>query len=55
MALTLSLALFEGVLVGALRRVVPYVERAGAVLLLGAGVYIVYYWLTLGQLLRTLG
>lgn len=55
MALTLSLALFEGVLVGYLWRLVPYVERAGAVLLLGAGAYIVYYWLTVGQLLRSMG
>lgn len=55
MALTLSLALFQGALVGHLRRVIPYVEKVGALLLLGAGVYIVYYWLTLGQLLRTLG
>lgn len=55
MALTLSLAFFEGVLVGHLRRLVPYVERAGAVLLLGAGVYIIYYWLTAGQLLRAVG
>jgi len=54
MALTLSLALFEGVLVGYLRRLMPYVERAGAVLLLGAGAYIIYYWLTFGQLLRTI-
>lgn len=53
-SLTLSLAIFEGVLVGYLRRLVPYVERAGAVLLLGAGAYIIYYWLTAGQLLRTL-
>jgi cytochrome c biogenesis protein CcdA len=51
MALTLSLALFEGVLVGHLRRLVPYVERVSAILLLGAGVYIVSYWLTKGQLL----
>jgi len=55
MALTVSLALFEGVLVGYLRRVVPYVERAGAVLLVGAGAYITYYWLTAGQLLRAVG
>ncbi len=55
MALTLSLALFKGVLVGYLRRVMSYVERAGAVLLVGAGIYIVYYWLTLSQLLRALG
>jgi len=51
-ALTLSVALFKGVLVRYLQRLVPYVERAGAVLLLGAGGYIVYYWLTAGQLLR---
>ena len=55
MALTLSLALFKGVLLRYLQRVVPYVERAGAVLLLGAGAYIVYYWLTAGQLLRAVG
>jgi cytochrome c biogenesis protein CcdA len=55
LALTLSLALFQGVLVRYLKRLVPYVERAGAVLLVGAGLYIVYYWLTKGQLLRTIG
>ncbi len=54
MALTLSLALFKGVLVRYLQRVVPYVERAGAVLLLGAGGYIVYYWLVTGRLLLTI-
>lgn len=50
-ALTVSLALFEGVLVMYLKRLVPYVERISGVLLLGAGIYIVYYWLTTGQLL----
>jgi hypothetical protein len=40
------------VLVRYLQRLVPYVERVGALLLLGAGGYIVYYWLTAGQLLR---
>jgi len=54
MALTLSLALFEGVFVRHLRRLMPYVERAGALLLLGAGGYIIYYWLTAGQLLRAI-
>lgn len=55
MALTLSLALFKGALLGSLKRAVPYVERAGALLLLAAGAYIVYYWLSAGQLLRTIG
>lgn len=51
--LTLSVALFKGVLIRYLQRLVPYVERMGALLLLGAGGYIVYYWLTAGQLLRS--
>ncbi|MGD9890210.1 MAG: cytochrome c biogenesis CcdA family protein [Dehalococcoidia bacterium] len=53
LALTLSLALFEAGVVRGLRRVQPYVERAGAVLAIGAGAYIVYYWLTLGGLLAS--
>jgi cytochrome c biogenesis protein CcdA len=44
-AVTLGAALFKGAVARALRRVVPYVERASAVLLIGAGGYIVYYWL----------
>jgi cytochrome c biogenesis protein CcdA len=54
LALTLSLALFQGALVRHLKRLLPYVERAGAVLLIGAGLYIVYYWLTKGQLLQAM-
>ncbi len=54
LALTLSLALFQGMLVRHLKRLLPYVERAGAVLLIGAGLYIVYYWLTKGQLLQAM-
>ena len=53
-ALTLSVAVFKGALVTYLRRWVPHVERISAVLLLGAGVYIIYYWLTTGGLLRFL-
>ncbi len=50
-AITLGLAFFEELLVDYLRRLIPYVERASAVLLLGAGAYIIYYWLTKGQIL----
>ncbi|MBI2845015.1 MAG: cytochrome c biogenesis protein CcdA [Chloroflexi bacterium] len=53
-ALTLSAALFKGVLATFLRRFIPYIERLSAVLLLGAGLYIVYYWLSRGQLLAPL-
>lgn len=50
MALTISIALFRSSLVGPLRSILPYVGPASAALLLLAGTYIVYYWLTLGGL-----
>ncbi|MFQ5851902.1 MAG: cytochrome c biogenesis CcdA family protein [Candidatus Binatia bacterium] len=51
--LTLSIALFkEGIIVTGLCGVLPYVERAAAVLLLVAGSYIVYYWLFKGGLIK---
>ncbi len=53
-ALTISIALFESALVGPLRKVMEYVEPISAVMLLIAGTYIVYYWLTLGGLLDRL-
>jgi len=54
-ALTVSLAIFKGALIKHLRRLVPYVERVSAVLLLGAGGYIVYYWLVVGRLIQRIG
>ena len=53
LALTLSIALFQGTLVGVVRRAVPYIQPVSAVLLVLAGAYLVYYWLTLGGLLDT--
>jgi cytochrome c-type biogenesis protein len=47
---TVSLALAKGAVVRWLKGLVRFVERAGAVLVIGAGGYIVYYWLTSGQL-----
>jgi len=52
--LTLALALFKGVVVGLLRRTLPYFQTLSAVLLLLAGVYLVYYWLTVGQLAQAI-
>jgi cytochrome c biogenesis protein CcdA len=50
--LTLGIAVVkEGVVVGALRKILPYVQKISAVLLLLAGGYIVYYWLSSGLLL----
>ncbi len=52
LVLTLGIALVkEGVVVGALRRFLPYVQKISALLLLLAGAYIVYYWLSSGLLL----
>jgi hypothetical protein len=47
---TVSLALAKGAVVRWLKGLVRFVERASAVLVIGAGGYIVYYWLTSGQL-----
>jgi cytochrome c biogenesis protein CcdA len=50
---TLGIALLkEGIIVSKVQRLLPYVERAAAVLLLFAGSYIVYYWLFKGGLIK---
>ncbi|MCP4342974.1 MAG: cytochrome C biogenesis protein, partial [Desulfobulbaceae bacterium] len=41
----------EGVVVGTLRKILPYVQKISALLLLLAGGYIVYYWLSSDLLL----
>lgn len=51
MALTVALALFEGSATRLLRPALRYVAPASAILLMAAGSYIVYYWLTTGGLL----
>jgi cytochrome c-type biogenesis protein len=49
--LTLGIAVVkEGLVVGALRKVLPYVQKVSSLLLLVAGGYIVYYWLSSGLL-----
>lgn len=50
-ALTLGMALFKGTMVGALRKALPYIQPVGSWLMVLAGAYIVFYWLTLGGLL----
>jgi cytochrome c biogenesis protein CcdA len=44
-AVTLASALFRDALVRWLRGAIPYVHRASALFLIGAGVYLLYYWL----------
>ena len=50
MALTLGMAVFKGSMVGLLRRALPIIQPASSVLMLVAGSYIVFYWLTIGGL-----
>jgi cytochrome c-type biogenesis protein len=47
--LTLTLAFFKQGLLRWLRRVVPYVRLASAVLLVLAGAYVIFYWLSSGS------
>jgi len=51
MALTVGMAFFKGAMVGALRKALPYIQPAGSALMVLAGTYIVFYWLTIGGLL----
>jgi cytochrome c-type biogenesis protein len=51
-ALTLcTSALKEGVVLGGVRRAMPYLQPATAVFVTAAGLYILYYWLAKGDLL----
>ena len=50
MVLTLGIAFFRGAMVGALRKAMPYVQPVGSWLMVVAGAYIVFYWLTIGGL-----
>ena len=51
MTLTISMALFRGAMVAGMRRAMPYVQPIGTWLMIVAGAYIVFYWLTLGDIL----
>lgn len=49
--LTVGIAVVkEGVVVGTLRKMLPYVQKISALFLIVAGAYIVYYWLSSGLL-----
>ena len=50
MLLTIGMALFKGTMVRWLRKAMPYIQPIGAWLMVIAGAYIVFYWLTLGDL-----
>lgn len=41
---TVGLALFRRAMTRWLRLMAPYIHRLGAMFLMGAGLYLVYYW-----------
>jgi len=51
MLLTIAMALFKGAMAGALRKALPYVQPLSTGFMILAGMYVVYYWLTIGGLL----
>ena len=51
MALTIGMAFLKSAMVRAMRRALPYIQPIGSWLMVVAGAYIVFYWLTIGGLL----
>jgi cytochrome c biogenesis protein CcdA len=51
LVLTLGIAFFRGAMVGGLRRALPYIQPVGYWLMVLAGTYIIFYWLTIGGLM----
>ncbi len=51
MALTIGMAFFKGTMTSMLRKALPFIQPFGSVLMVLAGTYIVFYWLTIGGLL----
>ena len=55
MILTLAIALFKSALVNQLRRLLPYINAVSAGILIIVGAYLIFYWLTEGDLSRSFG
>ena len=51
MVLSIGMAFFKGTMLGLLRKVLPFVQPFGSWLMVIAGAYIVFYWLTVGDLI----
>ena len=51
MALTIGMAFFKGAMVHTMRKALPYIQPIGSWLMVLAGAYIIFYWLTIGGLL----
>jgi cytochrome c biogenesis protein CcdA len=53
--LTVSIALFKGALVNQVRKAMPYLNSISAGILIIVGGYLIFYWLTEGELARDFG
>jgi len=52
LVLTLSMAVVkEGAVIGVMRKAMPHIQKVSAVLIILAGIYILYYWFSSGLLL----
>ncbi len=49
LVLTVSMAVVkEGVVVGTMRKIMPYIQRLSGILIILAGIYILHYWISSG-------
>ena len=53
--LTIGIAVFKGAMVNQIRRIMPYVQPISAGVLILVGGYLIFYWLTEGEISRNLG
>lgn len=53
--LTISIAVFKGALINQFRKVMPYLNSISAGILVIVGGYLIFYWLTEGELARNFG
>lgn len=51
MPLTIGMAFFKGTMTNMLRKALPFIQPFGSVLMVVAGTYIVFYWLTIGGII----
>ena len=52
--LTVGTALFKGVVGSYMRRALPYIEKTSAAVIMLAGAFLIFYWLTIGDLVSSL-
>jgi hypothetical protein len=53
--LTIGISVFKGALVNQIRRVIPYVDSLSAGMLILVGGYLIFYWITAGEIFRSFG